>query len=282
MLADRRIRLRRLIVVNLYLLAADWGICRGSQLDHRVLGLLFPVAVASMMSAWCVVDAQVLGRPIITAFHWLLFVAWPLAVPVYLVRSRKFRGVAVAFIHGLGLGASYVVLLSLPLCTAYWLAYEGRAALVDMDYDRAIGLLGRAVRMRSDDAISWYNLGAALQGRGRMGDAVAAYERAMTLDRGFAECRSALFEGKWQLAYEAQTRGDPNEAKARYREALTIDGSQPAIWYNFGLACDASGDVAAAIEALKKACSLDPRNADYRRGLEALRRKAGRSSDPKF
>ena len=102
--ADRT-RLRRTIAVCLYVLTAAWGAARALRPDNAYLWLLFSAAIASAMTGWCVVDSRILGRPIVRSLQWIIFFTWPIAVPLYLIWSRRFRGFAMAFLHALGLCA---------------------------------------------------------------------------------------------------------------------------------------------------------------------------------
>ena len=49
------------------------------------------------------VDSRILGRPMLRVTHEMTCFTWPAAVPVYLVWSRRFRGLGIALLHGVGL-----------------------------------------------------------------------------------------------------------------------------------------------------------------------------------
>jgi hypothetical protein len=59
----------------------------------RVFAAL-PMAAAATM--WCIVDASSRGEYYPHSFRWLTMITWPVAVPVYLIRTRKSRGILLA------------------------------------------------------------------------------------------------------------------------------------------------------------------------------------------
>ena len=63
---------------------------------------------ASAATMWCVVDSLRRGKYWHRAAQWYTFLFWPLAVPVYLVWSRGYRGIWFAL-------AYLVILLALPM-----------------------------------------------------------------------------------------------------------------------------------------------------------------------
>ena len=111
---DSRPTLRRSIGVSLYVLAAAWGISQALSPTNGLLYLLLCAAIASAMTGWCVVDSRILGRPLLPVLQMITFCTWPVAVPIYLVWSRRLRGLGLAVLHAVGLAAVYLI--------AFWLA----------------------------------------------------------------------------------------------------------------------------------------------------------------
>lgn len=87
--------IRPLLVAGLCLLAMLAGMSRATQPENSLLAFLQSLLIATFAAYWCVVDARLRGRPIVPAIHILLLCLWPIAVPVYLIVSRKWRGVAI-------------------------------------------------------------------------------------------------------------------------------------------------------------------------------------------
>ena len=96
-------KLRRVLGLSLYALAAAWGLFPVVHPEHGVLYLLLIAGFSSTITYWCIVDARVIGRPILFSFYWLIFFFWPIAVPIYLIWARRLRGLGFALLHYAGL-----------------------------------------------------------------------------------------------------------------------------------------------------------------------------------
>jgi hypothetical protein len=85
-----------------YLLAVAWGMRDAQQGRASIVDLLLPLALAFTLAWWTICDAAVRGCPI-PAFSqaWLVLFA-VFAVPIYVVRSRGWRGVGLVILHVLG------------------------------------------------------------------------------------------------------------------------------------------------------------------------------------
>lgn len=99
----RRGNLPTILVVCLYLLLALNGAVQVTRPESAALRLILSALTGSTATYWCVVDSRILGRPIVQSLHWIMFFTWPVAVPLYLVYSRKLRGLGIAVIHAIGL-----------------------------------------------------------------------------------------------------------------------------------------------------------------------------------
>jgi serine/threonine-protein kinase len=134
--------------------------------------------------------------------------------------------------------------LNFDLGTALWEAGQGQAA----EYFRA------ALAVRPDAAAVYTNLGAALQARGELDEAVAAYRRALALEPKFAPAHTSLGAALY-------ARGQPAEAVAAHREALRLEPTLARAHTNLGLALQAQGKLGEAVAALRGALRLDPKSA---------------------
>ena len=101
--SDKRKKLRRILLFCLYLLAAIAGATGADRSQAVVVQIVFPFMMASAAAYWCVVDSRILGRPIVPAVQCIMFFTWPLAVPIYLVYSRRLRGLGLGVLHAMGL-----------------------------------------------------------------------------------------------------------------------------------------------------------------------------------
>jgi hypothetical protein len=80
----------------LLMVAARTVIIHGGSLTDQLFGSILAVLVTMT----CVYDAAVLRRPWAYGVRLPFLIFWPLAVPLYVVRSRGWRGCAVVLIHG--------------------------------------------------------------------------------------------------------------------------------------------------------------------------------------
>ena len=103
------------------------------------------------------------------------------------------------------------------------LGQAARAALVEGRYVTALGLLERSLAW-SADASGWSDRGRCLVGLGRWDEALASFERAVTLDRENAPAWGALGEHLARLQRLAQ-------ARAAFARALALDAAQADALY---------------------------------------------------
>jgi tetratricopeptide (TPR) repeat protein len=85
---------------------------------------------------------------------------------------------------------------------------------------------------------------------GNLGNALAAYQRALQVQPSSARLHASLGN-----AYRAAK--DPARAVAAYQQALALERRDPLVWVNLSLAFDAMGDKQRAYDALIRANSLD-------------------------
>jgi hypothetical protein len=76
-------------VTCLYLLFILSAVAQVTRPESGRSVLLLWALTASTASYWCVVDSRTIGRPVVQSLHWIIFFTWPIAVPIYLVYSRK-------------------------------------------------------------------------------------------------------------------------------------------------------------------------------------------------
>lgn len=113
----------------------------------------------------------------------------------------------------------------------------------------------------------WHGLGGAYETLGRADSARLAYERALTLDPGYAPAHAALAD--WYLR-----EGDDAQALSHARAALDAAPGDPAARARLGMLLVRTGDPAGAVPLLRAA--VDARPWDYGawfnlgRGLQAL------------
>jgi hypothetical protein len=117
-IAGRR-RLRGIVLLSFYLLFATHGAIQVFPPGGGMVRVLLAVMAASLATYGCVVDSRIIGRPIVQSVHWIMFFTWPIAVPVYLIYSRRLRGFVLLILHGIGL----IVVSTVAFHLAGYLAY---------------------------------------------------------------------------------------------------------------------------------------------------------------
>lgn len=110
---------------------------------------------------------------------------------------------------------------------------------------------GPKERLSAED---WYEQACELE-PGAPGEALAAYERAISLDPDHAEARVNL----GRLLHE---RGDAAGAEAQYRAALSTRPGDATAAFNLGVALEDLGRLRDALAAYERALENDPVDAD--------------------
>ena len=60
--------------------------------------ILAVFALASAATMWCIVDSSLRGAYYLHSFRWLTMFTWPVAIPVYLVKTRQGKGALLALL----------------------------------------------------------------------------------------------------------------------------------------------------------------------------------------
>ncbi len=102
------------------------------------------------------------------------------------------------------------------------------------------------------DPAARYNLGNALQARGRLDDAIVEYREAIRLRPGFAEAHCNLG------AILCQVGRDLPGGQAELREAIRLRPEDALAHYNLGNALKLEGRMDEASAAHREAIRLDP------------------------
>ncbi|MBI5501404.1 MAG: tetratricopeptide repeat protein [Deltaproteobacteria bacterium] len=108
--------------------------------------------------------------------------------------------------------------------------------------------------------------------RGEWGTALPAFEALVSSRPGDGALRGEY--GYWLLAADR-----PDEARAVLEQAVLLDGQDPAIALNLGVALHRSGDDAAAEREYRRALALDPGFAAARVALGSLLARTGRRAE---
>jgi tetratricopeptide (TPR) repeat protein len=185
--------------------------------------------------------------------------------------------------------------------------YVGSEADKERRFAEAETLFKRVLAMRPDSLEGNYNMGVLLDDEGRVDEAMGFVEKALRLKPDQADAHILL---AWCLAEKGREeeamahlreaiRFDPNDFRAHQNlgnllakqgrldeavrelgEALRLKPDLPAIYVALGFAQGRRGSLAEARACFQKALSLDPGNAEARKGLDAALQPRAPTNSP--
>jgi tetratricopeptide (TPR) repeat protein len=121
------------------------------------------------------------------------------------------------------------------------------------DYNKGLPLLKKAIALKPENEISWYNTGYCLENLEKFDDAIHCYSEASRLNPAYAKAISGLANcfyqnGKMQEAIEANIR------------LAALDSTSDAAFINIGKYYLEKHDTSSAVPWLEKAISRAPDN----------------------
>lgn len=130
-MADQQLRTRRRIVLcYLYGLSALWAVycvltaspvetASGVRLaGHTFLALGLAGQLGFMW--FCTLDARLVVKPLPQLARIGIFLTWPIAVPIYFVWARQFKGLGLLLLHGV----LWILLFLVTFTVLYYLRYS--------------------------------------------------------------------------------------------------------------------------------------------------------------
>jgi tetratricopeptide (TPR) repeat protein len=109
----------------------------------------------------------------------------------------------------------------------------------------------RTLACTSRNAVAHNDLGVALTAQGRIGEAIAHFQKALEIKTDYAEAH-------YNLGNAAMNSGRIDEALAQFREALNIKPDYAEAHYNLGLALASRGRIDEAIAHYQRALEIKP------------------------
>jgi tetratricopeptide (TPR) repeat protein len=120
----------------------------------------------------------------------------------------------------------------------------------------------------SGEAVKRNNFGAELLKQGKLAEAIAELQQAVTLDPTYA----AAFRN---LGYALDRAGQGDEAIAAYRRALALEPRDALTLNNLGVLYDKAGRYDEAFAAFEQAAHADPSSPTIQQNLENARQNRG-------
>ncbi len=137
---------------------------------------------------------------------------------------------------------------------------KGKKLLEQGNYAAAVEQFKTATTFLSTNAQAWNYLGVASQRAGQSADAVAAYQRALMLDRD-------LSEAHFNLGCLWLEQGKPADAKAELTAYTLRRGNAPDGWLKLGVADLRTSDLSGAEKSFSTAYYLNTNNPESLNGL---------------
>lgn len=256
----------------------SWPLRMGGAIGH--FGLLVPLAVAGAIITWpsrkrlWVIYALALAYAAsVVVFYVFARYRYPLvpflllfAAPALIGAPRYFgsgargpRLLAGAAVATAALVANWP-LLSTNLMRAITENNLATALQAQGRLHEAIAHYQEALTHRDDYAPAYNNMGTALKAQGRTDEAIAQYRRALALQPEYPDAR-------FNLANAELSKGQADDAVDNFREALKLEPDSVATHTNLAAALEGRGDTVGAIAEFREALRLSPRAARSHRNL---------------
>ena len=133
-------------------------------------------------------------------------------------------------------------------------------------------LWARTLEVTTGNYVAHNNLGTALAGQGKIGEAMAHYAEALRFKPDYADAHN-------NLGTALAGQGKVGEAMAHYAEALRLNPANANAHYNMGVALDQQGRIGEATAHYAEALRLKPDYADAHNNLAAVFQQQGRVAE---
>jgi tetratricopeptide (TPR) repeat protein len=170
-----------------------------------------------------------------------------------------------------GLAAAKIATETLTEITSAWNSYGAALSMASRHGD-ALAAFDQAITLDPGFAAAYNGRGNVLYALGRFGDALAAYDQAITLDPGSAIAHNGRGNA-------LQALGRFGDALAAYDQAITLDHGDATAYNGRGNALRALGRFGDALAACDQAITLDPGDATAHNGRGNALRALGRFGD---
>lgn len=111
---------RKFLIVYLYLICVIYSIGLGISYELESKEFFYTLAFSLVLTQICVVDGKIVGKPLPTSTHWLIFMLYSIAVPICIVRAHGVKGLGIIAIHYIG-----IVLVSTAFFSVTYLLLYG-------------------------------------------------------------------------------------------------------------------------------------------------------------
>ena len=97
-------RYRTYLLVLVYFIIAMMGIRLGRfQYISKGIDFFYSIALALVLTEFCIVDSKIVGKPLSIFSYWLIFMLYGYAVPICIIRAYGKFGFVIVAVHLVGL-----------------------------------------------------------------------------------------------------------------------------------------------------------------------------------
>lgn len=159
--------------------------------------------------------------------------------------------------------------------TCAWHLNQGNSHKDQARWDEAVASYEKALSLAPDFSPAYVNLGNVLNVQGKPNQAIACYRKALVIDPD-------LLEAHYNLADILRDQTRLNEAIPCYERALALRPNLPEAYYGLGHVFRNQGRLNEVLDCHKKALSLDPGYAEARWALamSQVPKMFGTNADP--
>ena len=138
--------------------------------------------------------------------------------------------------------------------------------------NEAVASYQKALSLKPDYADTHNNMGNALKDQGKLDEAIASYQKALTLKPDYADAYN-------NIGNALQNQGKLDEAVASYQKALTLKPDHADAYNNMGNALKDQGKLDEAVASYQKALSLKPDYANAHNNMGNALKDQGKLDD---
>jgi 4-amino-4-deoxy-L-arabinose transferase-like glycosyltransferase/predicted negative regulator of RcsB-dependent stress response len=248
------------------------------------LGVIFPLAVLGVIFNWRRIPAPVILFVVLYPLSVILFfVASRYKVPmvpilailaaaglvsaVKRVRLKQWREVMI--VAAVVVGTILLSTLPGPFCQEQvdfepeFFKFVGDGMVKRGLNDKAMECLSEALRLKPDYNETYFYMGEALRGQGKVSEAIEYYRKALQVKLD----DSIEYIAYNNLGMALMKQGKMDEAIEQYKEAIRLKPDYPIVHNNLGIALENQGKMDEAIEQYREALRLKPDFPEVRENL---------------
>ena len=134
-------------------------------------------------------------------------------------------------------------------CPGELMYFRAQAAIVDGDFNGAVGLLERALAFNPLDGAAYNDIALCLVEQGRIDGVLEIFDKGLAVEPDYA----TIHHNKGWLLNKI---GRPSEALECFEQALSLEPRRVVTWENMANAYEEQGRLSEALEAYRRALAF--------------------------